>query len=64
MSVEEIGAELRAAGILNEALTQCQALSEEVTITLYLRMGTCLMHHPRDLPAYLEAWDRWKRMVA
>lgn len=40
-----------------------QVLYEEVAIALYMRMGTCLMHHPRDLPAYLEAWRRWRGMV-
>jgi hypothetical protein len=40
-----------------------QVLYEVVALMLYMRMGTCLMHHPRDLPAYLEAWQRWRTMV-
>ena len=35
------------------------ALCEEVLIALYMRMGTCLYHHPRDLPRYLAVWPRW-----
>jgi hypothetical protein len=39
-------------------------LWEEVLIALYNRMGTCLVHHPRDLPAYLAGWSRWRRLAA
>ncbi|HEV2125298.1 MAG TPA: phosphotransferase [Chloroflexota bacterium] len=39
-------------------------LCEEVLIALYKRMGTCMVHHPRDLPAYLAAWPRWRRLAA
>ena len=38
-------------------------LWEEVLIALYMRMGTCLAHHPKDLPAYLEAWPRWRALA-
>lgn len=38
-------------------------LWEEVLIALYLRMGTCLVHHAQDLPSYLEAWPRWRALA-
>lgn len=40
-----------------------QTLWEEVLIALYMRLGTCLVHHLKDLPAYLEAWSRWRERV-
>jgi hypothetical protein len=41
-----------------------RTLWEEVLIALYMRMGTCMVHHPKDLPAYLAAWPRWRALVA
>jgi hypothetical protein len=41
-----------------------QLLWEQVLIALYMRMATCLVHHPRDLPAYLAAWPRWRALAA
>jgi Ser/Thr protein kinase RdoA (MazF antagonist) len=38
-------------------------LWEEVLIALYLRMGTCLVYHPKDFPAYLAAWPRWRALA-
>ena len=32
------------------------SLREEVIVNLYCRIGTCIRHHPADLPTYLEAW--------
>ncbi|RLQ93294.1 phosphotransferase family protein [Falsibacillus albus] len=32
----------------------------EVLIGLFLRMGTCLIHHPNDLEEYMVAWKYWK----
>ncbi|GGH87165.1 hypothetical protein JOD43_003849 [Pullulanibacillus pueri] len=29
-------------------------------VGLYLRMATCIQHHPHDLQDYLKAWARWK----
>lgn len=37
-----------------------QQLVEEVLIGLYLRIGTCIKHHPNDLQEYLKAWTYWK----
>jgi aminoglycoside phosphotransferase (APT) family kinase protein len=41
-----------------------RVLWEEVLIALYMRMATSLVHHLRDLPAYLEAWPRWRALVS
>lgn len=38
-------------------------LSEEVVIALYSRIGTCLVHHPSDLPAYLQSWGYWMALL-
>jgi hypothetical protein len=38
-------------------------LYEEVMIGLYLRLGTCLKHHPNDFEEYLTAWHYWKNIV-
>ncbi|MGY3270195.1 hypothetical protein ACVWY7_003136 [Bacillus sp. TE9106W] len=34
-------------------------LYEEIVIGLYLRIDTCLRHHPKDLEEYLAAWRYW-----
>ncbi len=34
-------------------------LYEEIVIGLYLRIDTCLRHHPKDLEGYLAAWRYW-----
>lgn len=34
-------------------------LREEVIVNLYCRIGTCIKHHPTDLPIYLDAWKEW-----
>ena len=34
-------------------------LYEEIVIGLYLRIDTCLRHHPKDLEDYLAAWRYW-----
>lgn len=38
-------------------------LYEAVIIGLYLRLGTCLKHHPGDFEKYLEAWNYWKKIL-
>ncbi|MGP4081093.1 phosphotransferase [Pseudalkalibacillus sp. R45] len=38
-------------------------LHEEVVIGLYLRIATCVLHHPNDLDEYLQAWAYWKRTL-
>ncbi|AIK37545.1 aminoglycoside/hydroxyurea antibiotic resistance kinase family protein [Bacillus pseudomycoides] len=39
--------------------TKGKVLYEEVLIGLYLRLETCIRHHPEDLEAYLIAWRYW-----
>lgn len=38
-------------------------LYEEVIIGLYLRLGTCIKHHPNDFEEYLKAWYYWKDVI-
>ncbi|WP_186763941.1 aminoglycoside phosphotransferase family protein [Planomicrobium sp. CPCC 101079] len=38
-------------------------LYEEVAIVLYLRLATCLKHHPADFASYLAAWNYWKNII-
>ncbi len=38
-------------------------LYEEVIIGLYLRLGTCIKHHPHDFEEYLKAWYYWKDLI-
>lgn len=35
----------------------------ETAFQLYCRIAICLIHHPQDLPAYLEAWPAWAAMA-
>lgn len=50
---------------INYAMKQCvfhkkdSELYEEIVIGLYLRIDTCLRHHPKDLEDYLTAWRYW-----
>lgn len=36
------------------------SIIEHSIIVLYLRMSSCVQHHPHDLEAYLQAWSHWK----
>ncbi|MFD6510413.1 aminoglycoside phosphotransferase family protein [Bacillus sp. NPDC060175] len=38
-------------------------LYEEIVIGLYLRIDTCLRHHPKDLEDYLVAWRYWMNEI-
>jgi fructosamine-3-kinase len=38
-------------------------LYEEVIIGLYLRLGSCIKHHPHDFEEYLKAWYYWKDLI-
>ncbi len=38
-------------------------LYEQLLIGLFLRIGSCVKHHPDDIGAYLKAWEYWKRIV-
>ncbi|WP_223701466.1 phosphotransferase [Sutcliffiella deserti] len=41
----------------------CSDLYEQVVISLYLRLGACIKHHPKDFEKYLKAWNYWKGLV-
>ena len=34
-----------------------------VLIGLYLRLATCLKHHPKDIETYLKAWTYWRSII-
>ncbi|WP_226036598.1 phosphotransferase [Aquibacillus saliphilus] len=36
---------------------------EDVVIGLYLRLATCIKHHPNDFNRYLKAWFYWKDII-
>ncbi|WJH35443.1 hypothetical protein N6H14_05245 [Paenibacillus sp. CC-CFT747] len=55
---------LAAAAELEQEKPEETELVEQMMIQLYCRIGTCLRHHPQDLPLYLEAWIYWKAAVA
>lgn len=55
---------LSAVEKLNAGPIQTLELVEDTVTALYLRIGTCLVHHPDDLPEYLNAWDCWKLELA
>lgn len=38
-------------------------LYEQVLIALYIRLETCLIHHPDDFLEYLSAWEYWLNIV-
>ncbi|MFJ8530333.1 aminoglycoside phosphotransferase family protein [Bacillus sp. NPDC094106] len=40
-----------------------KVLYEEVIIGLYLRLETCIRHHPEDLGDYLKAWRYWMNLI-
>jgi hypothetical protein len=40
-----------------------EILPEEVIIGLFLRLSSCLKHHPHDFEEYLTAWDYWKKSI-
>ncbi|WP_442597575.1 phosphotransferase [Neobacillus sp. D3-1R] len=40
-----------------------KGLDKQVLIGLYLRIASCVKHHPIDLPEYLKAWTYWKETV-
>ncbi|MBM7583693.1 hypothetical protein JOC86_000230 [Bacillus pakistanensis] len=40
-----------------------RVLYEEILIVLFMRLATCLRHHPEDFEEYIHAWSYWKRMI-
>lgn len=47
----------------NTLLEDTKNLYEDVLIGLYLRIATCIKHHPSDFDDYLNAWEFWKRQI-
>ncbi|MEH7443880.1 phosphotransferase [Bacillus sp. JJ1122] len=47
----------------NTLLEDTKNLYEDVVIGLYLRIATCIKHHPEDFDDYLNAWVFWKRQI-
>ncbi|MDM5234911.1 aminoglycoside phosphotransferase family protein [Bacillus cereus] len=51
--------------VIGFAMKQCvfhkidRDLYEEIVLGLYLRIDTCIRHHPKDLEDYLVAWRYW-----
>ncbi|WP_177186722.1 phosphotransferase [Paenibacillus sp. CF384] len=54
---------LPAFELLDHEPLEREELVWEVVVGLYYRIGVCLLHHPHDLPAYMEAWNYWKALV-
>ncbi|MCM3664879.1 aminoglycoside phosphotransferase family protein [Mesobacillus subterraneus] len=44
-------------------LEKGELFNEEILVGLYLRISTCIKHHPEDLNEYLAAWEYWKKIV-
>ncbi|WP_409253365.1 aminoglycoside phosphotransferase family protein [Bacillus sp. SCS-153A] len=65
-SPEDLSAEtiLYCWGLLEfkSSLTDVE-LYREVLIILYIRLATCLRHHPQDFNEYRKAWAYWKAKV-
>jgi hypothetical protein len=38
-------------------------LYKKVIVGLYLKLGTCIKHHPNDFEEYLQAWHYWKDLI-
>ncbi|MBY0122801.1 aminoglycoside phosphotransferase family protein [Bacillus sp. S/N-304-OC-R1] len=49
--------------LLNKEDIYSSNLYAEVLIGLYLRIGTCIKHHPNDFGDYLNAWNYWKEVI-
>ncbi|SDE28748.1 Phosphotransferase enzyme family protein [Paenibacillus sp. UNCCL117] len=54
------GTLLGAFALLERETVDRRMLIEQTIIQLYCRVGTCVRHHPHDLPAYLQAWESWR----
>ncbi|WP_409344312.1 phosphotransferase [Paenibacillus sp. MBLB4367] len=55
---------LAAYKLLRHEHVETSRLIEETAIQLYCRIGICSLHHPHDLPGYLQAWDYWKGLLS
>lgn len=52
-----------AAFLKSKTVINPSVLYEEALVGLYLRMATCIKHHPSEFQGYLEAWYYWKEIV-
>ncbi|MDR6125137.1 fructosamine-3-kinase [Bacillus sp. SLBN-46] len=55
--------ESAASHLNNNGKRSTHILYEEVLIGLYLRIASCVKHHPQDLDDYLHAWGYWKKLI-
>jgi fructosamine-3-kinase len=65
-SPEDLTAEViesAASHLSNKGKNTTNILYEEVLIGLYLRIASCVKHHPQDLDDYLNAWGYWKNLI-
>ncbi|MGG3564355.1 aminoglycoside phosphotransferase family protein [Neobacillus rhizosphaerae] len=65
-SPEDLTAEViesAASHLSNKERKSAHFLYEEVLIGLYLRIASCVKHHPHDLDDYLNAWGYWKKLL-
>jgi fructosamine-3-kinase len=65
-SPEDLTAEViesAASHLSNNGKRSTHILYEEVLIGLYLRIASCIKHHPQDLDDYLNAWKYWKNLI-
>jgi aminoglycoside phosphotransferase (APT) family kinase protein len=64
-SPDDLSAEtlLGAYRLLRNKPVDERRLIEEAAVQLYCRIGICLMHHPQDRDAYLDAWAHWKTLL-
>jgi hypothetical protein len=51
-----------AVSFLNRSVDKSY-LYETILIGLYLRLSTCIKHHPNDFDEYMRAWHYWKMML-
>lgn len=52
-----------SVGPLKNKKNRGSSLYEEVLISLYIRLGRSVRHHPEDLETYLTSWAYWVRIV-
>ncbi|WML57691.1 phosphotransferase [Neobacillus sp. PS2-9] len=65
-SPEDLTAEVIESAVShlsNKEKISTHILYEEVLIGLYLRIASCVKHHPQDIDGYLNAWNYWKNLI-
>jgi aminoglycoside phosphotransferase len=48
--------------LLKKDANMIENLHEAVIIGLFLRLSSCIKHHPHEFEEYLQAWDYWKNI--